>query len=148
MCLLFFHFCIYLIATFGWEQFDHPPYSPDLAPRDFHVFLHLKTFLDGRWFHNEVKEAVNMWFASHAASFYDAGIQKLVLCYNKCLNNGGKCRKVAYGMYIKWQYKWFGNKFLFFFFNSPSELTFWITYVKSHVKTESLLQEFLKQFCE
>jgi hypothetical protein len=31
-------------------------------------------------------------------------------------------------MYIKWQYKWFGNKF-FFFFNSPSELTFWITYI-------------------
>jgi hypothetical protein len=30
-------------------------------------------------------------------------------------------------MYIKWQYKWFGNKFLFFF-NSPSELAFWITY--------------------
>jgi hypothetical protein len=50
-----------LIATFGWEQFDHPPYSPDLAPSDFHVFLHLKTFLGGRWFHNEVKEAINMW---------------------------------------------------------------------------------------
>jgi hypothetical protein len=34
-----------LIVTFGWEQFDHPPYNPDLAPSDFHVFLHLKTFL-------------------------------------------------------------------------------------------------------
>jgi histone-lysine N-methyltransferase SETMAR len=41
-----------LIATFGWEQFDHHPYSPDLAPSDFHVFLHLKTFLGGCWFHN------------------------------------------------------------------------------------------------
>jgi hypothetical protein len=28
-----------LITTFGWEQFNHPPYSPDLAPRDFHVFF-------------------------------------------------------------------------------------------------------------
>jgi histone-lysine N-methyltransferase SETMAR len=37
-----------LNATLGWEQFDHPPYSPDLAPSDFHVFLHLKTFL-GDW---------------------------------------------------------------------------------------------------
>jgi hypothetical protein len=27
----------YLIATFGWEQLDHPLYSPDLAPSDFHV---------------------------------------------------------------------------------------------------------------
>jgi histone-lysine N-methyltransferase SETMAR len=49
-----------VIATFGWEQYNHPPYSPDLAPSDFHVFLHLKTFLGGRWFHDEVKEAVNM----------------------------------------------------------------------------------------
>jgi transposase len=24
-----------LFATFGWEQFDHPPYSPDLAPKCF-----------------------------------------------------------------------------------------------------------------
>jgi histone-lysine N-methyltransferase SETMAR len=55
-----------LITTFGWEQFHHPPYSPDLAPSDFHVFLHLKTFLGGWSFHddNEVKEAVNMWCAS------------------------------------------------------------------------------------
>jgi histone-lysine N-methyltransferase SETMAR len=60
-----------LIVTFGWEQFDHPPYSPDLAPSDFHVFPHLKTFLGGRRFQNysEVKEAVNTWFASQVASF-------------------------------------------------------------------------------
>jgi hypothetical protein len=57
-----------------------PPYSPDLAPSDFHVFLHPKTFLGGWRFHddNEVKEAVNTWFASQAASFYDAGTQKLM----------------------------------------------------------------------
>jgi histone-lysine N-methyltransferase SETMAR len=36
-----------LIATFGWEQFDHPTYSLDLAPSDFHVFVHLKIFLGG-----------------------------------------------------------------------------------------------------
>jgi histone-lysine N-methyltransferase SETMAR len=68
-----------LIATFGWEQFDHPHYRPDLAPSDFHVSLHLETFLSGQQFHNEVKEAINTWCASQAASFYDAGIQKLVL---------------------------------------------------------------------
>ena len=27
------------IASFDWEQFDHPPYSPNLAPNDYHVFL-------------------------------------------------------------------------------------------------------------
>jgi hypothetical protein len=40
------------------------------------VFLHLKTLLGGWRFHdsNEVKEAFNTWFASQAASLYDAGI--------------------------------------------------------------------------
>jgi hypothetical protein len=51
-----------------------------------HIFLN---FLGSRQFHdNEVKEAASMWFASQAASFYNAGIQKLVPRY-KCLNNGG-----------------------------------------------------------
>ncbi|GFT25039.1 uncharacterized protein TNCV_179531 [Trichonephila clavipes] len=26
-----------VLTVFGWELFDHPPYSPDLAPSDFHV---------------------------------------------------------------------------------------------------------------
>jgi histone-lysine N-methyltransferase SETMAR len=79
-----------LIATYGWEQFDQPTFKPDLAPSDFHVFLHLKTFLGGRRFHNdEVKEAVNMWSALQVASFYDVRIQKLVPRYDKCLNNDG-----------------------------------------------------------
>ena len=53
-----------LITTLGWEQFDHPPFSPDLAPSDFHLFLHLISFLAGLRLHdNEVKEAV-MWRTS------------------------------------------------------------------------------------
>jgi hypothetical protein len=77
--------------TFGWEQISHPPYSQDFVSSDFHVFLHLKTFLGGWLFHDdiEVNEAVNTWFASQAASFYDAGMQKLVPCHDKCLNNCG-----------------------------------------------------------
>jgi hypothetical protein len=56
-----------LIATFDWEQFDHSPFNPDLAPSDFHVFLHVKCFLGDRRFHDdEVKEDVNTWFASQA----------------------------------------------------------------------------------
>jgi hypothetical protein len=68
-----------------------PPYSPDLAPIDFHVSLHLKTFLGGRRFHgyNDFKETLDMWCVSQAASFYDARIQELVPRYDKCLNNGG-----------------------------------------------------------
>jgi hypothetical protein len=54
------------------------------------VFLHVKTFLGGRQFHDDdIKEAINMRFASQTASFYNAGIQKLVPHYDKCLINGG-----------------------------------------------------------
>jgi hypothetical protein len=38
-----------IITTFAWEQSDHPPYSPDLAPSDFRLFLHLKSFLAGHF---------------------------------------------------------------------------------------------------
>ncbi|GFX78025.1 mariner Mos1 transposase [Trichonephila clavipes] len=27
-----------LVERFGWEMVSHPPYSPDLAPSDFHLF--------------------------------------------------------------------------------------------------------------
>ncbi|GBO05539.1 hypothetical protein AVEN_64989-1 [Araneus ventricosus] len=36
-----------LIQQFSWEQFDHPPYSPDLAPSDYHLSLNLKLVLEG-----------------------------------------------------------------------------------------------------
>jgi hypothetical protein len=51
----------------------------------------MKSFLAGRRFHDdsEVKEAVTTCFPSQVASFYDEGIQKLVQCYDRCLNNGG-----------------------------------------------------------
>jgi hypothetical protein len=50
----------------GNNSITPPPYFPELAPSDFHVFLQLKAFLGGRWFHNddEVKGTVNTCFAS------------------------------------------------------------------------------------
>ncbi|KAJ4428302.1 hypothetical protein ANN_24320 [Periplaneta americana] len=80
-----------LISKFGWEQIDHPPYSPDMAPSDFHFFLHLKKFLGGQRFDgdDEVKTAVREWFASQAGEFYNEGIERLVPRLDKCLNNGG-----------------------------------------------------------
>lgn len=80
-----------LIRSFGWEQIDHPPYSPDLAPSDFHLFRYLKEFLSGKRFatDDEVKEAVKDWLSSQAADVYDLGIQKLVERYDKCLNKYG-----------------------------------------------------------
>ena len=70
-----------------------PPYSPDLAPSDFHLFLHLKKFLGGKQFDDnddDLKDEMQKWLTSQAAAFYEEGIQKLVPRYDKCLNNGGE----------------------------------------------------------
>jgi hypothetical protein len=65
-----------LIATFGWEQFDHPPPPSTAQTKCEEIFM-----------------CSCIWklslMASQAASFYDAGIQKLVPRYDNCLNNGG-----------------------------------------------------------
>lgn len=80
-----------LITSFRWETLDHPPYSPDLAPSDYHLFLHLKKHLGGQRLQDddEVKTVVMQWLTSQAADFYEEGIQKLVQRYDKCLNIAG-----------------------------------------------------------
>ena len=81
-----------LITSFKWEQMDHPLYSPDLVPSDYHLFLHLKKFLGGQQFDDDddLKDAVQKWLTSQVVAFYEEAIQKLVHRYDKCLNNGDK----------------------------------------------------------
>ncbi|GFV93809.1 mariner Mos1 transposase [Trichonephila clavipes] len=75
-----------LITSFGWEQLDHPPYNPDLASNDYHLFMHLKKHLVGQCHSHddEVKTTVKQWLFNQAASFFDYGIKKLV---PRCLNS-------------------------------------------------------------
>jgi hypothetical protein len=40
-----------LIKFFNWQIFDNPPYSTDLAPRDYHLFTKLKVWLAIQHFH-------------------------------------------------------------------------------------------------
>ncbi|GFV85048.1 histone-lysine N-methyltransferase SETMAR [Trichonephila clavipes] len=78
-------------VRFGWDVFGHPSYSPDLTPSDFHLFLHLKSFLAGKHFNNdkELKENVSNWLKTQAATFYEEGIEKLVPRYDTYLQNFG-----------------------------------------------------------
>ncbi|GBM70796.1 hypothetical protein AVEN_127342-1 [Araneus ventricosus] len=80
-----------LLDQFRWEIFDHPPYSPDLPPSDFHLFLKLKEFLGGKRFGSdeEIENAVNTWLNELATEEYNMEILKLVDRYDKCLNVGG-----------------------------------------------------------
>jgi hypothetical protein len=79
-----------LIKLFNWEIFDHPPYSPDLAPRDYHVFTKMVWLATLRFHTNEeLMDGVNNWLHNFAAPFFDEGLQKLVSRYGKCLNVNG-----------------------------------------------------------
>jgi histone-lysine N-methyltransferase SETMAR len=42
-----------LLEHFNWELFDHPPYSPDLAQSDYHLFTYLKNWLGSQHFNNK-----------------------------------------------------------------------------------------------
>jgi histone-lysine N-methyltransferase SETMAR len=50
----------------GFEVLDHPAYSPDLAPLDYHLFGPLEDALRGSCFTSdeEVKKAVHEWLAA------------------------------------------------------------------------------------
>ncbi|GFY25996.1 mariner Mos1 transposase [Trichonephila clavipes] len=34
-----------VMRKFKWDEFQHPPYSPDLAPSDYHLFTAMKKWL-------------------------------------------------------------------------------------------------------
>jgi histone-lysine N-methyltransferase SETMAR len=67
------------ITELGWDRVDHPPYSPDLAPSDFHLFRSLQHYLKGKRFENinEMQESLEEFFDSKDAEFYRRGIMKL-----------------------------------------------------------------------
>jgi hypothetical protein len=64
-----------LLEQLQWEVFENPPYSPDLAPSDFHLFIHFNRFLAAERFSSddEVKSAVQQWVKMLAADFFDEG---------------------------------------------------------------------------
>jgi hypothetical protein len=41
-----------LLDHFNWELFDHRPYTPDLTPSDYHLFIYLKNWLGSQNFSN------------------------------------------------------------------------------------------------
>ena len=43
------------LSSLNWETIPHPPYSPDIAPSDYHLFLSLSNQLRGKKFNNETE---------------------------------------------------------------------------------------------
>jgi len=63
------------IRQCGFQQLNHPPYSPDLAPLDYFLFRVMKKYLWGKRFSRdeEVKEAVMTWFEEQSKEFFFQG---------------------------------------------------------------------------
>jgi len=60
------------LAYLGFQCLDHPPYSPDLAPSDYHLFPGLKNQLTGRHSSSylEVIAAVKTWLDGQPSDFF------------------------------------------------------------------------------
>jgi histone-lysine N-methyltransferase SETMAR len=78
-----------LLQHFNWELFDHPPYSPDLAVSNYHLFTYMKSWFGSQCFNNneELIEGAKTWLSSQAADFFYIGTKKTYSRCDKCLNS-------------------------------------------------------------
>lgn len=79
------------LEELGWEVIPHPPYSPDLAPSDFHLFRSLSNALKDISFDNEdeLENWLREWFANKPVKFFKQGFEKLPDRWVEVINNGG-----------------------------------------------------------
>jgi histone-lysine N-methyltransferase SETMAR len=79
------------IASLGWELLPHPPYSPDLAPSDYHLFRSLTNDIRDRNFDNEtdLKSYLQDFFDSKTPEFYANGIRDLPRRWRQVINSNG-----------------------------------------------------------
>lgn len=79
------------LVEMNWKTLDHPPYSPDLSPCDFHMFGPLKEALGGKRFetNDQVETFVRNWLDTRPTSFYENGMKKLPQRWEKCIIKEG-----------------------------------------------------------
>ena len=75
------------LAYLGFQYLDHPPYSPDLAPSDYHLFSGLKKQLRVRHFSSdaEVIAVTETWLDEKYSDFFLSDLQKLEQRAKKCI---------------------------------------------------------------
>ena len=77
---------------FRSELIPHPPYSPDIAPSDYHLFLSLSNQLRGKKFNNEtdLKIFLKTFFDNKPKAFYAKGIYDLPRRWQEIIDTNGK----------------------------------------------------------
>ena len=75
-----------------WEILSHPPYSPDLAPPDYHLFASMGHSLAEQLFANfeKVEKWLVEWFASKEKKFFWNGIHDSPERWAKCVESNGQ----------------------------------------------------------
>ena len=76
----------------GWEVLIHPPYSPDIAPSDFHLFRSLQDSLIGKNLNSleDCKRHLDQCFAQKDKKFREDGIMKLPEKWQKVVEQKGE----------------------------------------------------------
>uniref|UniRef100_A0A8R1IFI2 Transposase n=2 Tax=Caenorhabditis japonica TaxID=281687 RepID=A0A8R1IFI2_CAEJA len=80
------------LQELNWDTVPHPPYSPDIAPSDYHLFRPLKLFLKEKRFakYEDLKMAVFDFFYSQSAAFWKKGIDDLPERWLTVVTNDGQ----------------------------------------------------------
>lgn len=79
------------IKEINLELLPHPPYSPDIAPSDYHLFRSLEHSLRNKNFTSltQVRNHLDAFFISKEPDFYKRGIEKLPKLWRNVINNDG-----------------------------------------------------------
>ncbi|XP_018349831.1 PREDICTED: histone-lysine N-methyltransferase SETMAR-like [Trachymyrmex septentrionalis] len=61
------------LLALGWDVLPHPPYSPDIAPSDYHLFRSLQNSINGLNFASLelLKNYLDSFFAEKSQDFYE-----------------------------------------------------------------------------
>lgn len=79
------------LAELNWELLPHPPYSPDIAPSDFHLFRSMDNNLRTRHFKSEtvLRKHIQDFFDSKPREFYARGIRDLPRRWQEVIDSNG-----------------------------------------------------------
>jgi len=78
------------LETLKWEVLPHPPYSPDIAPFDYHLFRSMTHGLSEQHFtsYKGTKNCID-WIASKDEAFFRRGIHMLPARWEKVVASDG-----------------------------------------------------------
>jgi len=80
------------LRVLDWEILPHPPYSPDLAPPDYHLFRSLEQYLRGENFESgeQIETSLPQFFEQKRQKFFEKGILNLSKRWQYVIEQNGQ----------------------------------------------------------